>query len=182
MPKGIPRTLFQRIFAKKEKAKPPCRQKGVGRGSRSPQTRITYKFVQFLKNPTIPQFLGVIPSEAIKRSRGISTEPRRRGRGMNTPSFSFAKSYFACVELQRFCLDPTAAPSALWFARLLRCTSQTSIPLRFTQDDADGCAAPRPRQQCGCCVYKSWMADCRGRQSLQGWRFPANNAAVRDFT
>ena len=47
---------------------------------------------------------------------------------MNTPSFSVVKSYFACVELQRFCLDPTAAPSALWFARLLRCTSQTSLP------------------------------------------------------
>ena len=76
-----------------------------------------------------------------QRARGISTEPRRRGRGMNTPGFFVAKSYFAYVELQRFCLDPTAAPSALWFARLLRCTSQTSVPLRFTQDDTDGRAA-----------------------------------------
>ena len=83
--------------------------------------------------------------------RGISTEPRRRGRGMNTPSFSFAERCFACVELQRFCLDPTAAPSALWFARLLRCTSQTSVPLRFTQDDTDGCAARcLSLQRCGC--------------------------------
>ena len=56
-----------------------------------------------------PSYHRVIPSEPIKASRGISTERRTRGRGMNTPNFFLRKCYFSCIELQRFYLDPASA-------------------------------------------------------------------------
>ena len=64
------------------------------------------RFVRIFKQTTAI-LLCVILSEAREPSRRISTEARSRGRGVNTPYFSVQKCYFACIEVQRFCLDPT---------------------------------------------------------------------------
>ncbi len=194
---------------------------GIGRGRWS---WTTYEFVHFLKKSNDNAIIMSHPERSKRAAilgkaeistftacreqgaRGISTEPKRRGRDMNTPSFSCAKGYFVYVELQRFCLDPTAAPSALWFARLLRCTSQTSVPLRFTQDDTDGCEAQHlTHKQCGCVfVNRGWRTVedaspykvggfppttrlfailCRGDSRIaREAQWPsANNAAIRRF-
>ena len=117
-----------------------------------------YGFVRIFKQTTAI-LLCVILSEATKARFSSQTRYRRSRFAVNGESkdldrgkkprarcehakLFLAKCYFACIELQRFCLDPTAAPRALWFARSLRFTSQTSTSrgrvAPFAQDDTDG--------------------------------------------
>ena len=97
-------------------------------------------------------YVRVIPSEPIKASRGISTERRTRGRGVNTPNFSLQnvtlrhwiatfllrshKAFAPCGLLTRQStrLAKLRCPR-LWRAR--RHTALRWSRLHFAQDDTD---------------------------------------------
>ena len=84
-----------------------------------------------------PPYHRVIPSGAIKRSRGISTEARKPRARYEHAELFLAKKLLCAIEVQRFYLDPaTALPCGLLARQSL--ASQTSTPLRCAQDDTDG--------------------------------------------
>ena len=62
----------------------------------------TMEFARTTRRLASPLPLRVIPSEATKPSRGISTAQTERGRGMNTPNFFLQKSYFAPLKCNAF--------------------------------------------------------------------------------